>query len=122
MSKKILVVDDEPDVVACIKLSLEVNGFEVITAYDGQEGLFKAKDHKPDLIILDVLMPKIYGHTIVAKLEQDPETENIPIIFLSALVSKEESELKQDMWGRLLLSKTCTEEELLSAINKALEQ
>ena len=61
MSKKILVVDDEPDVVTVIKFTLETRGFEVITAYDGDEGLNKAKRERPDLIILDVLMPKMYG-------------------------------------------------------------
>ena len=61
ISKKILVVDDEPDVVTVIKFTLETRGFEVITAYDGDEGLNKAKRERPDLIILDVLMPKMYG-------------------------------------------------------------
>ena len=55
------MVDDEPDVVTVIKFTLETRGFEVITAYDGDEGLNKAKRERPDLIILDVLMPKMYG-------------------------------------------------------------
>ena len=89
ISKKILVVDDEPDVVTVIKFTLETRGFEVITAYDGDEGLNKAKRERPDLIILDVLMPKMYGNTLVAELESSNETKNIPIIFLSCLVSNE---------------------------------
>ena len=119
MKKKILVVDDEADVVACIKFILEMNGFEVVTAYDGEEGLIMAQEHIPDLILLDILMPKIYGNTLASRLEQDPHTEHIPVIYLSALVQKEGDHFKRDMWGRLLLPKTCTEQELVSAISEA---
>ncbi|RLG13301.1 two-component system response regulator [Candidatus Pacearchaeota archaeon] len=120
MAKKILVVDDEPDIVAVMKFTLENRGFEVITAYDGKEGLNKAKRFNPDLIILDVLMPQMYGNTLVAELEENPQTKGIPIIFLSCLVNKSGEGVKQDMWGRLLLSKSCSEEELLDAIDKML--
>ena len=58
MVKRILVVDDEPQIVSMLKLRLEANGYKVITASDGEEGLQKAKDLKPDLIILDIIMPK----------------------------------------------------------------
>ena len=90
MGKRILVVDDEPDVVTVMKFTLETRGFEVVTAYDGEEGLRKVKTENPDLIILDVLMPKMYGNTLVAELENNPETKNIPIIFLSCLVNDED--------------------------------
>jgi len=120
MSKKILIVDDEPDVVAVIKFTLETRGFEVITAYDGDEGLNKAKRENPDLIILDVLMPKMYGNTLAAELESSNETKNIPIIFLSCLVSDEGQGVKQDMWGHILLSKLCSEEELFEAVDRIL--
>ena len=120
MSKKILVVDDEPDVVTVMKFTLETRGFEVITAYDGEEGLRKVKNANPDLVILDVLMPKMYGNTLVAELESSRETKNIPIIFLSCLVNNEEQGTKHDMWGHILLSKSCSEEELFEAVDKVL--
>ncbi len=120
MAKRILVVDDEPDIVAVVKFTLENRGFEVITAYDGKEGLDKAKTFKPDIIILDVLMPKMYGNTLVAELENNDDTKNIPIIFLSCLVDSNTTYPKQDMWGRILLSKSCSEEELMEAIDRVL--
>ena len=67
--KKILVVDDEADILDVIKLTLEPNGYEVVTASDGEGGLEKAKSKKPDLIILDILMPKMDGYTFLIKRE-----------------------------------------------------
>ena len=126
MVKRILVVDDEPDMVVIMKLTLETNGFEVITAYDGQEGMEKAQQEKPDLIILDVLMPKVFGNEIVTLLEKDPELSGIPIIMLTnvplAFLSrdqKRESEFEEDSKGNILLTKSCSEEELLAAIEQA---
>ena len=99
MAKRILVVDDEPDIVTVMKFTLEGRGFEVITAYDGKEGLDKARTFKPDIIILDVLMPKMYGNTLVAELESNNDTKNIPIIFLSCLVDRSITSTEQDMRG-----------------------
>jgi len=126
MVKRILVVDDEPDMVVIMKLTLETNGFEVITAYDGQEGMEKAQQEKPDLIILDVLMPKVFGNEIVTLWEKDPELSGIPIIMLTnvplAFLSgerKRENEFEKDSKGNILLTKSCSEEELLAAIEQA---
>lgn len=113
------MVDDEPDIVAVMKFTLESRGFEVITAYDGKEGLDKARTFKPDIIILDVLMSKMYDNTLVAELENN-DTKNIPIIFLSCLVDRSTTYTEQDMRGRILLPKSCSEEELMEAINRAL--
>ncbi len=120
MSEKILVVDDEPDIVTVMKFTLETKGFKVITAYDGEEGLRKAKSDKPELIILDMLMPKMYGSTLISRLENIPETKDIPVILLSCLVNDNEDGTKHNVGGRVLLSKFCSEDELLYAVNKAL--
>jgi len=80
MPKKILVVDDEADLVEILKSSLEVNNYEVITALDGEEGLKKAKEEKPDLILLDILMPKKDGWTFVREMKMDESIKNIPVI------------------------------------------
>jgi len=87
---KILVVDDEPGVVKLIKKSLEKNDYEVVTASDGKEGLAKAQNEKPDLILLDIMMPIMNGGDAVRVLKSDSATRNIPIIFLSAVISKNE--------------------------------
>ncbi len=126
MPKKILVVDDEPDMIAIMKLTLELKGFEVITAYDSQEGFKKAKEDYPDLIILDILMPKGFGDDLGNKLKSDSDTKHIPIIFFTNMpvplltgLNEKEMPLSQDSKGNLYLQKSCTEEELLAAINQA---
>ncbi|RLF52979.1 MAG: two-component system response regulator [Thermoplasmata archaeon] len=82
--KKILVADDEPEIVDIVKRMLE-DEYEVITAYDGEEALEKAKKEKPDLILLDILMPKLDGWETLKKLKEDEELKNIPVSMLTAL-------------------------------------
>jgi len=87
MSAKILVVDDDPDILEAISIILEANGYEVITARDGIDGLNKLKEEKPDLMILDLLMPKLDGFGVCKKLK-DPRWSkyaNMPIIILSSV-------------------------------------
>lgn len=81
---RILVVDDEKNIVELIKFNLEREGFQVFTAYDGQEAIKQAKDVKPDLIILDVMLPLMDGLEVCRQLNQKDETRQIPIIMLSA--------------------------------------
>lgn len=127
MAIKILVVDDEPDMVAIMKLTLEIKGFEVLTAYDAEEGFTKAKECCPGLVILDILMPQGFGDDLANRLNNDPETKNIPIIFFTNMpvrlltgLTEKERHLSQDSKGNLYLQKSCTEEELLAAISQAL--
>lgn len=81
---KILIVDDEKNIVELIKFNLEREGFQVITAYDGQEAVIMAQTIKPDLIILDIMLPKMDGLEVCRQLNQNAATRNIPIIMLSA--------------------------------------
>ena len=86
MAKKyILVVDDDPDLVETIAMMLESKGFEVGKAYDGVEGEEVIKQKRPDLIILDVMMPRKDGYKLCAELKSNPDTANIPIILLTAV-------------------------------------
>jgi len=82
--KKILVVDDEIDLVKAIKIRLEQAGYDVVVAHDGEEGFAKAKEEKPDLVLLDVIMPKLNGHEALQKIKQDGEISSIPVIMLTA--------------------------------------
>ncbi len=87
MSAKILVVDDDPDVLEAIGIVLEAKGYEVITAQDGVEGLTKLKEERPDLMILDLLMPRLDGFGVCKELK-DPRWAkygHIPIIILSSV-------------------------------------
>jgi CheY-like chemotaxis protein len=85
MAAKILVVDDEPSIVKLVKTTLESRGYNVITAFDGKEAIIEAKLHKPDLILLDVMMPHMDGTEARKRLLADPATKDIPVIHLTAV-------------------------------------
>ena len=82
---RILLVDDEPDIVDTIQCRLEANSFDVVTASNGQEGLAKAADEKPDLILLDTNMPVMNGHEMLEHLKKRPDLKDIPVIMCTAL-------------------------------------
>ena len=81
--KKILIVDDEPEFVNLVRLRLEANGYEVIDASNGEEGLKKAEEERPDIILLDIMMPKKDGYTLMRELKYKEITKSIPIIALT---------------------------------------
>jgi two-component system alkaline phosphatase synthesis response regulator PhoP len=85
---KILIVDDDPDLVEAVTMILESKDYDVIAAYGGIEGLEKAKTEEPDLIVLDVMMPDKDGYAVCKELKADPKYSNIPILLLTAVVSK----------------------------------
>ncbi|MCH7505436.1 response regulator [PVC group bacterium] len=82
--KRILIIDDEPNIVKLITARLKLNRYQTIQAFDGEEGLRKAKEEKPDLIILDVMMPKMSGYDFVKNIKSDDELKHIPIVILTA--------------------------------------
>lgn len=82
--RKILVVDDEEDITNTVSLMLRSRGFDVITACEGNEGFAKAKSERPDIILLDIIMPVMDGFDTCAKLKLDKDTQKIPIIMFSA--------------------------------------
>ncbi len=86
MAKKILVIDDETELLKALTIRLGASGYEVITAQDGQEGLEKARSSNPDLIVLDILMPKMDGYEVCRLLKFDAKYKSIPIIMLTAKV------------------------------------
>lgn len=90
VSQTILVVDDEMDVLTLLDLELSREGYTVIKASSGKEAVNKAGVFVPDLIILDILMPDMNGGQVVTELKLNIKTRNIPIIFLTAVLSKEE--------------------------------
>jgi two-component system alkaline phosphatase synthesis response regulator PhoP len=87
MAKKILVIDDDPDLVEATGMILASKNYEVITAFGGVEGLEKAKSQKPDLIVLDVMMPDKDGYTVCKELKADADLNAIPVLLLTAVVS-----------------------------------
>ena len=84
MPRKILTVDDEKHIVRLIQVNLERHGYEVVTAYDGREALEKVDQERPDLVILDVMMPYMDGFEVLQNLKRNPGTRDIPVIMLTA--------------------------------------
>lgn len=116
--KKILVVDDEPSVVDLVTAVLRGSGWEVFTASDGREGLRKAKEEHPDLIILDIHMPGMDGSSMAAAVRQKIG-KNIPIIFLTGLVQEGEiGRANAENLYRIVLAKPFRPLELLSLVGR----
>ncbi len=122
MKKRILVVDDEKALTRIIKLNLERTGnYEVRTENMGNMAIPAAKEFKPDLIFLDVMMPDMSGDEVAALLGEDPMLSNIALIFLTAIVTKEETQsVETDIGGNLFLAKPVKTEELIATIERVL--
>lgn len=86
--KKILLVDDDPDFVEAVKVIVESGGYDVRVAYDGKEGLEAVAEEKPDLIVLDVMMPVMNGHEACNELKKNSATAEIPVILLTAVAER----------------------------------
>ncbi|MFC1836701.1 response regulator [Thermodesulfobacteriota bacterium] len=98
MAKKILVVDDEPDMVAFLTTLLEDNGYETITAYDGEEALEKAKTEKPDLVSLDLLMPNKTGIKMFRELRKDTALAEIPVVMVTGFAKDDVPQMDFKKW------------------------
>lgn len=122
MAKRILVVDDEPDLVEMIKMRLEASGYEVIPAYDGKEALDKAKKEKPDLIILDLMLPKIDGYKVCRMLKFDEKYKKIPIIMFTARAQEQDIKLGKDVGGDAYITKPFEPQGLLAKIKELLKE
>lgn len=120
--KRILLVDDEIELVEMVKMRLEAGGYEVITAYDGQEALNKAKRVKPDLIILDIMLPKMDGYKVCGLLKADIRYSKIPIIMFSAKAQEEDMKLGEEVGAQSYVTKPFEPQVLLSKITELLKQ
>ena len=118
---KLLVVDDEPDAVLILARTLLARGYRVITAESGLQAVNLAKAEKPDVILLDILMPDMDGAQVAATLQKDPTTQNIPVIFLTCLVTKKTQEMGaryHDADRYVFMSKPYDLDNLLMEINR----
>ena len=118
MGKKILVIDDEPDIVKILVATLKANQYLVVTAQDGEEGLQKVVLEEPDLIIVDVMMPKMDGFTFVKRLKSREDWRSIPVIVLTA--KDKMKELFEVEGVAAYLVKPFDYDELVAAVKKHL--
>jgi len=119
--KRILVVDDETILVEEIKIRLEHNNYEVITAYDGQEALDTAREQEPDLIILDLMLPRIDGYKVCGLLKSDWRFTKIPIIILTAVYPSDDRHMDLDVGADAYIMKPFEASALLSKIRELLK-
>jgi two-component system, OmpR family, alkaline phosphatase synthesis response regulator PhoP len=119
--KKILIVDDERDIVKVLMIRLQSGGYEVITAFDGAQGIFMAHKEKPDLIILDIRMPAGDGFSVAERLKRSSHTWTIPVIFLTGSPEKDAEGRAMELGARFYIKKPYDPEELLDAVKRALE-
>ena len=122
MKKRILVVDDEPALTRMVKLNLERTGnYEVRTENQGSKAVQAAREFKPDLIFLDVMMPDMTGDEVSAQLKEDEELSRIKFIFITAIVTKDETEnMGTNIGGNEFLAKPVKTDELLATIERVL--
>ena len=118
--KKILIIDDEENFCKLVKKNLEQTGeFEVYIATNGEDGIRLAKEIKPDLILLDVVMPEMDGADVISLIRNDKDIKDIPVVFLTAIVREEEAISQASFTrGYSLLAKTVTLRELIMCIKK----
>jgi DNA-binding response OmpR family regulator len=120
--KKILIVDDERDIVKALMIRLQGAGYEVVAAFDGAQGVFMAHKEKPDLIILDIRMPAGNGFSVAQRLKRSMHTFTIPVIFLTGSPEKNAEEKAMALGARFYIKKPYDPEELLDAVKRALEK
>lgn len=119
--KRVLIVDDEQDIVESVKFSLELEGIECIEAYDGEEALALAKREKPDLIILDIMMPKMNGYKVARLLKFDASYKDIPIIMLTARTQDKDVKLGEETGADEYVRKPFEMDDLVKTVGKYLE-
>jgi len=120
MAKKVLIVDDEPGVVKMIRYLLEKNSFVVVSATEGEEGTKLAELEKPDLILMDIMMPGIDGNEATRRLKENEVTKSIPVIMLSALGQEGDVAKSLELGAIDYIVKPFHPQELLERIKKLL--
>jgi len=119
---KILIVDDEIQFIEMVQMRLEVNGYEVISANDGKEGLDKARSENPDLIILDLMMPVMDGYTMLKELRKVEQIKDIPVILCTAKSHRDDEDNGQKAGADDYIKKPFESPDLISKIEELLKK
>lgn len=116
--KRILIVDDEPQLVELVKMRLEANNYEIIVAYDGLEGLETARREVPDLILLDLMLPKMDGYKVCRTLKFDKRYRQIPIIIFTARARESDEKMGKEVGADAYVVKPFEPGKLLGKIKE----
>jgi len=120
MVKKILIADDEPDLVRMLAMRLKAHGYEVIAAFEGIQAIKQAHQAKPDLIILDVKMPGLDGYTVFENLKKSVHAAFTPVIFVSALPPSQVKEKADQLGADGFIAKPFESEEVVAKVKEIL--
>ena len=117
-----MAVDDDHVIRGLLEVNLEMEGHEVITAVDGQDALDRVLEERPDLILLDVMMPNVNGWQVAETLKNDPETRNIPIVFLSARAMEADVRKGTDLGVQAYVTKPFDPIDLMDLVNRLIAE
>jgi len=120
MSKKILIADDDVQLVDMLQIRFEADGYEVITAYDGQKALEKVLTQAPNLVILDLVLPKLPGEEVCREIRDDEKTADLPIIMLTGKTSEVDRVVGKVIGANYYMVKPFDDDELLSRVKELL--
>lgn len=121
VKKKVLAIDDENDILLIIKSALHEEGYDVVTANNGYDGLALAEDASPDLIILDVMMPEMDGFEVLQQLKENEKTARIPIVILTGMSSKDKIREALDKGIDYYIVKPFEYQDLVSKVKIAID-
>lgn len=121
-SKTILIVEDEVELVEMVKMRLEANGYKVIAAYNGEDGLYWARKEKPDLILLDLMLPKMDGYEVCGTLKKDRDYADIPICIFTARAQESERRLGMELGADAYIIKPFEPSALIEKIKELLKE
>ncbi|HIE09534.1 MAG TPA: response regulator [Armatimonadetes bacterium] len=119
---RILVVDDEPEIVRAIRTNLELEGYEVLEAYNGPDALKIARSERPDLVVLDVLMPEMDGWQVLREIRGDKELKDTPVVLLTALSSDRDVDTGWELGAHRYLTKPFEPQRLIEVVRELLKE
>mgnify|MGYP000569065657 CR=1 FL=1 len=122
MKKRILVVDDELDLVETLRFSLELEGYEVLVAYNGEDALHLARNENPDLILLDVMLPKMDGYKVCRLLKFDARFRHIPIFMLTAKTQEKDRMIGEQTGADEYITKPFEMDDLMKKVKEYLKE
>jgi DNA-binding response OmpR family regulator len=122
MAEQILIIEDERQIITVLRGYLERAGYRVLAAHDGEEGLFLARNRRPDLVILDLMLPKLDGLEVCRALRRDPQTEGVPIIMLTARVEEMDRVLGLELGADDYVTKPFSPREMVARVKAVLRR
>ncbi len=120
MSPRVLVVDDDPQVLRLMRVNLELEGYDVVSAPDGEEALEVVTSERPDVVVCDVMMPGVDGLTVLRNLRANPQTSKIPFVVVSAKAQRTDVKAALDMGADKYITKPFDPQDLLDAVEHLL--